>query len=52
VKIIVDDVNGQTVAHDEDHQPGENVRVTVTGYGKPVRIRVYRDNKLVSDTKQ
>ncbi len=52
VKIIVDDVNGQTVAHDEDHQPGEKVRVTVTGYGRPVRIRVFRDGRLVKDTKQ
>jgi hypothetical protein len=52
IRIEVQDEDG--TEHDEynaDHQPGEEVRATVSGYGAKgkVRIRVYRDGKKIRD---
>lgn len=49
VRVVVNDQEGERVAYQEDHQPGEKFSFRVTGKGTPVRIRVYVGGDLLGD---
>lgn len=51
VKIVVDDANGESVAYQDMHSPGERFSKSVTTFGSNVRIRVYVGGELVSDSR-
>jgi len=49
VRVVISDQEGEQTAYDATHQPGDRFKVTVTGKGSPVRIRVYVGDELVKD---
>jgi len=49
VRIVVNDNNGEQVAYEQLHEPGDSFSVPVSVVGSSARIRVYVGDKLVSD---
>ncbi len=50
VKIVVSDDRGDVTAYDQTSNPGDNLKIPITGYGTSVRIRTYVGGELISDT--
>ena len=51
VSIVVNDSRGETIAYEQDHNPGDSFTTPVTTEGSKVRIRVYVGGELVSDSR-
>ncbi len=51
VVVKVNDNNGESIAYEETHDPGEKFTIPVDTVGTNVRIRVYVGDTLVSDSR-